>query len=63
MLNLIAVDDEKDVKVLFEHFFYDEVNEGKVNLYFETSARDCLTRLGTLPGRETIVLMRRKSRM
>jgi YesN/AraC family two-component response regulator len=55
MFNLIAVDDEKDVKVLFDHFFYDEVSEGKVNLIFETSAFDCLKTLETLEG-HTIVL-------
>lgn len=57
MFNLIAVDDEKDVKVLFEHFFYQEVSEGKLNLYFETSGHDCLKRLEELPeGGQTIVL-------
>jgi YesN/AraC family two-component response regulator len=55
MFNLIAVDDEKDVKVLFDHFFYDEVNEGSVNLIFETSAFDCLKTLENLEG-HTVVL-------
>lgn len=55
MFNLIAVDDEKDVKVLFDHFFYDEVSDGSVNLLFETSAFECLETLSTLEG-HTIVL-------
>ena len=55
MFNLVAVDDEKDVKVLFDHFFYDEVKSGKVNLVFETSAADCLNTLKDLEG-DTIVL-------
>lgn len=56
MLNLIAVDDEKDVKVLFEHFFYQEVTDGLVNLHFETSAADCLKRLESISEGQTIVL-------
>jgi DNA-binding NarL/FixJ family response regulator len=56
LFNLIAVDDEKDVKVLFEHFFYQEVNDGIVNLYFECSAQDCLARLKTITEGLTIVL-------
>ena len=55
MFNLVAVDDEKDVKVLFEHFFHQEVSEGKLNLIFETSAFECLDRLALLEGK-TIVL-------
>ncbi len=55
MLNLIAVDDEKDVKVLFDHFFYDEVSDGLINLIFETSAFNCLKSLEGLEG-QTIVL-------
>ncbi|MAX66343.1 MAG: response regulator [Bacteriovoracaceae bacterium] len=55
MFNLVAVDDEKDVKVLFEHFFNKEVSEGKLNLFFETSAKDCLKTLAELEGL-TIVL-------
>ena len=56
LLNLIAVDDEKDVKVLFEHYFYQEVNDGDLNLFFETSALDCLERLKNITGGQTIVL-------
>jgi YesN/AraC family two-component response regulator len=55
MFNLVAVDDEKDVKVLFEHFFNKEVKEGKLNLLFENTAYDCLQRLKGLDGK-TIVL-------
>lgn len=55
MFNLIAVDDEKDVKILFEHFFHDEIEEGKVNLIFASSAQDCLEQLPQLNG-EIIVL-------
>ncbi len=55
MFNLVAVDDDKDVKVLFEHFFNNEVKEGKLNLLFENTAYDCLQRLKALDGK-TIVL-------
>lgn len=56
MLNLIAVDDEKDVKVLFEHFFHQEVADGVINLHFETSATGCLSLLDKLKDDQTIVL-------
>lgn len=55
MFNLIAVDDEKDVKVLFEHFFHQEIDDGKMKLIFEISAADCLKTLETVEGK-TIVL-------
>lgn len=55
MFHLIAVDDEKDVKILFEHFFQEEVTEGKVNLIFVTSAFDCLEKLKEIQG-DIIVL-------
>lgn len=55
MFNLIAVDDEKDVKVLFEHFFTKEIADGELNLIFEASAFSCLDRLSKIEGK-TIVL-------
>lgn len=56
MLNIIAVDDERDVKVLFEHFFYQEVDDGLLNIFFEASAKECLARLKNLPEGNTVVL-------
>ena len=55
MINLIAVDDEKDVRVLFEHFFHREIEQGEVNLIFESSGKECLDTLETISGK-TIVL-------
>ncbi len=55
MLNIIAVDDEKDVKVLFEHFFQNEVESGLVNLIFMDSALTCLEVLKKVEG-DTVVL-------
>ncbi len=51
MVNIIAVDDERDVKVLFEHFFHDEIDEGKVNLIFTQSGENCLKQIPTLSGK------------
>jgi YesN/AraC family two-component response regulator len=56
LLNLIAVDDEKDVKVLFEHFFFQEINDGLINLHFETSGQDCLKRLEGIEEGQIVVL-------
>lgn len=56
MLNLIAVDDESDVKVLFEHFFKEEVDAKCLNLIFATSGKSCLERLGELGATPTVVL-------
>ncbi len=50
MINLIAVDDEKDVRVLFEHFFQHEIVNGDVNLIFESSGQGCLEKLTSLEG-------------
>ncbi len=33
-MNVIALDDEKDVKVLYEYFFSSEVESGKIKLEF-----------------------------
>ena len=55
MFNLIAVDDEKDVRVLFEHFFHKEVQEGKLTFYFANSAQECLSHIKDLDG-STVVL-------
>ncbi|MEX0799457.1 MAG: response regulator [Bacteriovoracaceae bacterium] len=42
VINLIAVDDELDAKILFEHFFRNEVEEGSVILRFVQSGRACM---------------------
>ncbi len=55
MYNLIAVDDEIDVKILFEHFFRKEEEQGNLKLYFEQSANGCLKLLEFLEG-NTIVI-------
>lgn len=50
MFNLIAVDDEQDVKVLFEHFFDEEVTSGNLNLTFQSSGIEVLGLLDNLKG-------------
>lgn len=42
MINLIAVDDESDVKILFDHFFRNEIESGRIGLEFVQSAEACL---------------------
>jgi len=52
---LIAVDDEEDLKFLFEHFFKDQISTGKLNLIFTTSAQTCLDKLANIDG-DVVVL-------
>ncbi|MBC76705.1 MAG: response regulator [Halobacteriovoraceae bacterium] len=49
MINLIAVDDESDVKILFDHFFRNEIENGQIGLNFVQSGEDCL---GLLKGED-----------
>ena len=50
MINLIAVDDEQDVKVLYQHFFSKEIESNTIQLFFESSGSDCLNLLPKLEG-------------
>ncbi len=56
MINVIAVDDESDVKVLFEHFFRKEVKEGLIRFQFIDSPKDCIPFLSGVEGDNTVVL-------
>ena len=52
---LLAVDDEEDLKFLFEHFFSDQVCSGELNLEFCATAKECLDKLKVISG-EIVVL-------
>lgn len=41
-INLIAVDDEKDLNVLFKHFFRKEIKNNQLELYFADNAEQCM---------------------
>jgi len=41
-INIIAVDDETDLQVLFKHFFRKEIKSKKVHLSFASSASECI---------------------
>ena len=56
VISIIAVDDEMDAKILFDHFFKKEVESGKVNLQFVQSANDCLERLKLKACANTLVV-------
>lgn len=47
MINIIAVDDEKDLKLLYDYFFESEIKEGSVNFSFGDTAIDCLETLAS----------------
>lgn len=56
LINIIAVDDELDAKILFEHFFRKEIKDQKVNLNFVQSAKDCLELLQNSDSSDTLVV-------
>ena len=56
MINVIAVDDEMDAKILFDHFFRKEVQEKLVNLNFVQSAEKCLDALTEVEASKTIIV-------
>ncbi len=56
MINVIAVDDEMDAKILFEHFFRKEVQDELVNLTFVQSADKCLDALSSVDSQNTVVV-------
>ena len=52
---LVAVDDEEDLKFLFEHFFEDVIEDGLLEVIFLHTGQDCLDKMKELDG-EVIVL-------
>lgn len=56
MINIIAVDDELDAKILFDHFFKREIESGKVALEFVQSAQKCLDSLSQRELDNTLVV-------
>lgn len=55
MIRLIAVDDELDLKILFEHFFKDEIERRIVDFSFVESAQQCLELLERHQGPALVV--------
>lgn len=56
MIKIIAVDDETDAKILFEHFFRKEIEQKTVSLSFVQSAKECLELLEENSGTRTLVI-------
>lgn len=56
MINIIAVDDELDAKILFDHFFKKEIESSKVSLVFVQSAKACLELLSKEGAEKTLVV-------
>ena len=52
---LVAVDDEKDLRFLFEHFFKDQIESEELKLIFTDSVDGCLENLAQING-EIVVL-------
>lgn len=52
---LIAVDDEVDLRFVFEHFFEDVVRNNQLELLYLTSVKECLEKLETVQG-EIVIL-------
>lgn len=53
---LLVVDDETDVKPLFEHFFRDEIERNGLNLYYASSAHECLNLLNNINADRLLLL-------
>lgn len=56
MINILIVDDELDVKDLFEQRFRKEIRAGKIQLNFAHSAQDALAYLKENVGKVSLVL-------
>ena len=56
MIKILIVDDELDVKYLFEQRFRKEIKEGKIQLNFAHSAQDALAYLKENVGNVSLVL-------
>jgi len=55
MINLIAVDDEADTKILYMHFFKKDVDSNKINFQFVEHGAVCLDILASLEGQIVVV--------
>ncbi|MBD64555.1 MAG: response regulator [Halobacteriovoraceae bacterium] len=47
---LVAVDDEQDLKFLFDHFFAEQIENDVLSVEFLDSAKKCLDYLETIEG-------------
>lgn len=47
---LVAVDDEDDLRFLFEHFFKKQIQSKQLELIFRTSANECISALENIQG-------------
>lgn len=57
MLKVMVVDDEPDVKLLFEQRFRREVKEGSISLYFAFSGLDALEQLTSGPAADVVLIL------
>lgn len=56
-LHIISVDDEKDLNVLFKHFFRNEIKSGELTLDFVDNAKQCLEFLEKFDQNNRIVVL------
>ena len=54
-IHVVAVDDEEDVKLLYTHFFEDEIESGELELSFMTSPLECMKILSGMSGNVVVV--------
>ena len=48
-MNVMVVDDEKDIELLFRQHFRKEIREGRVEFLFASSGEDALARIEAMP--------------
>lgn len=57
MLKVMVVDDEPDVKLLFEQRFRKEVREGEVQMFFAFSGEEALQQLTAGPAADVVLIL------
>ncbi len=56
-INLIAVDDEKDLNILFQHFFRNEIKQDLLDLSFAHDAEQCMKLLTEINTSNRIIVL------
>lgn len=57
MLKVMVVDDEPDVKLLFEQRFRKEIRDGELEMYFAFSGDEALEQLASGPAADVVLIL------
>jgi CheY-like chemotaxis protein len=56
-MKILVVDDELDVKMLFEQFFEDEIEQKTIEIEYAHTGEDALKYINTLPDHSTLLIL------